>query len=148
MATSTIHTYLLYKATTSATAYTKLCDIKDYPKIEGQRDILDTTTLSDKSRTGIAGMDSLEVKSFKINYDPDVLTTIKALDGQDLPLALAFGKNEELTTSGTTWDAAEGAYTFTGQVKAYANEGSVNAVREGTVDVYIGTVPAFVETLS
>lgn len=33
---STYKTYLMYKATTAATTYTKLCDIKSFPDLGGE----------------------------------------------------------------------------------------------------------------
>lgn len=54
---STYKTYLMYKATTAATEYTKLLDIKSFPDLGGEPERIDVTTLSDKIRKYTPGVD-------------------------------------------------------------------------------------------
>lgn len=54
---STYKTYLMYKATSAATQYTKLIDIKSFPDLGGEPERIDVTTLSDKIRKYTPGVD-------------------------------------------------------------------------------------------
>ena len=64
-AISTYKTYLHYK---SGDSYEKLIDIKDFPDLGGEPEMLETTTLSDKMQTYIPGIQSLDALTFTCNY--------------------------------------------------------------------------------
>jgi len=122
MAVSTSGTYLMYKATSEASSYTKLCDIVDYPDLGSTPSKLDTTDLSaQKFKTSILGLQETPDLTFTANYDPDVYATIAALTGS-YPFELQFGT-----------DGVDGKYDWTGNVVVYVNGGGVDEVRKMTV---------------
>lgn len=112
----------------------KTYDIKDFPKILGERSALETTTLSDDAQTYIAGIRQTEESfGFLANYDKTVMKEINALTGeQECKLTFSDG-------SGYTWN---------GSVSATINEGDVDSVLEMTISVTPATVPVWSDALS
>lgn len=137
-ATSTYKSFLM-KGTTSSgdITYEKLVDIKSYPDLGGAPELIETTTLSDKMRTNILGIQGSDAMEFTCNYDKTNYTTIAALAGTELDLAVWFGgteSNGEVTPTGT-----DGKFSFKGYVSVHVTGGDVNAVREMTVTVAAST---------
>lgn len=129
MATSSYKTFLM-KGTGSggSVTYTKLVDIKDFPDLGGAPEMLDTTTLSDKMKTSIPGIQSVDSLQFTLNYDSDVYDTLDELTGVETKYAVWFGGTEsggEVTPTGS-----EGKFSFTGTSSIYASGKGVNEVRE------------------
>lgn len=132
MATSTYMSFLMYKASDGDT-YEKLVDIKSYPNLGGEPDMLDITTLSDRMTRNIPGIQSVEALSFTANYDKAEFAKIYALRNDVQHLAVWLGGTDEggiVTPTGS-----EGKFEFEGYVSIYANGGEVNAVREMTITV-------------
>jgi hypothetical protein len=123
MATSTYQTYLMYKKTSSATAYEQLIDITSFPKLFGDPEQLETTTLSQAVKTYIEGLQDTEKLAFGANYDPTDFKKIYDLKGQELPLAVYFGKDGEY-----------GIFSWNGTVSATVDSGATNEVRKMTVN--------------
>ena len=120
----------------SESAYTKLIDIKEFPDLGGDPEMLETTTLSDKMQTYIAGIQSLDGLSFTANYDLTNFKTLKALEGKNEKYAVWFGGTESggvLTPTGS-----DGKFSFDGQLTAYPTGGGVNEV----VDIGITIAPS------
>ena len=67
MAISTYKVFLMEQESTGNT-WAKLVDIKEFPDLGGEPEMLETTTLSDKMQTYIAGIQSLEGLNFNANY--------------------------------------------------------------------------------
>ena len=67
MAISTYKIFLMQKSSTGNT-WTKLVDIKEFPDLGGDPEMLETTTLSDKMQTFISGIQSMDGLSFTANY--------------------------------------------------------------------------------
>lgn len=132
MARSTYKTFLMYKASASAD-YTKLIDIKEFPDLGGDPEQLETTTLSDFQQTYIPGIQSLEGLTFTANYTKAEFTTLKALEEQDLEMAIWFGGTGEGSTLTPTGD--DGKFNFTGRLVVYVNGGGVNEVVNMTISV-------------
>lgn len=135
MAISTYKVFLMKKSTTDDT-YSKLVDIKDFPDLGGAPEMLETTTLSDKMQTYIPGIQSLDSMDFTANYTKKDYTTLKALEGQELDLAVWFGGTEAdgtLTPSGS-----DGKFEFKGQLSVYPVGGGVNEV----IDMKINVAPS------
>ena len=78
MAISTYKVFLMKKASTGNT-YEKLVDIKEFPDLGGEPEMLETTTLSDNMQTSIAGILSLDGRSFSCNSHMAAFTKLKAL---------------------------------------------------------------------
>ena len=125
MAISTYKVFLMHKGSSEA-SYTKLIDIKEFPDLGGDPEMLETTTLSDKMQTYIAGIQSLDGLSFTANYDLADYKSLKALEGKDEKYAVWFGGTE---TAGTlTPTGSDGKFSFDGQLTAYPTGGGVNEV--------------------
>jgi hypothetical protein len=135
MAISTYKVFLMHKGA-SESAYTKLIDIKEFPDLGGDPEMLETTTLSDKMQTYIAGIQSLDGLSFTANYDLTDYKALKALEGKNEKFAVWFGGTESggvLTPTGS-----DGKFSFDGQLTAYPTGGGVNEV----VDIGITIAPS------
>lgn len=128
MAISTYKTFLMYKPTSGSNpAYTKLIDIKSYPDLGGEPELLDTTTLSDKVRTNILGIQGIRGFNFTANYTKEEYAKLAALEGETLDLAVWFGGKE--AAGGTvTPDGSDGKFSFKGLISCYPVGGSVNEV--------------------
>jgi len=125
MAISTYKVFLMYKASASAD-YTKLVDIKEFPDLGGEPELLETTTLTDGAQTFIPGIQQLDSMTFTANYTKTDYTTLKGLEGTEKSYAVWFGG----TVSGTTVTptGSDGKFEFDGQLSVYANGGGVNEV--------------------
>lgn len=137
MAISTYKVFLM-KGTTSGddTTWAKLVDIKEFPDLGGEPEMLETTTLSDKMQTYIAGIQSLEGLSFTSNYTKSDFATLKALDGKTEKYAVWFGGTE--SGGVVTPDGSDGKFEFDGQLSVYPVGGGVNEV----VDMNITIAPS------
>lgn len=130
MAISTYKVFLMKK---EADAYGKLVDIKDFPDLGGSPEMLETTTLSDKMQTYIPGIQSLDALEFNANYTKEEFTKLKALEGQELELAVWFGGSEVNGTLTPTGD--DGKFNFKGYVSVFVVGGGTNEVVGMTVAV-------------
>ena len=137
MAISTYKVFLMHKAS-DADAYSKLIDIKEFPDLGGEPEMLETTTLSDKMQTYIAGVQSLEGLSFTANYDKADFASLKALEGKQEQFAVWFGGSE--AGGVVTPDGSNGKFSFKGELSVYPVGGGVNEV----VDMNITSAPSTV----
>ena len=125
MAISTYKVFLMHKASSEET-YKKLIDIKEFPDLGGEPEMLETTTLSDSMQTYIAGIQSMDGLSFSANYDMTEYQKLKALEGKKESYAVWFGGTE---SSGTvTPDGSNGKFAFDGELSVYPVGGGVNEV--------------------
>ena len=141
MATSTYKTFLMHKGA-SESAYQKLVDITEFPDLGGEPEFLDTTTLSDKMRTFILGIQNNEGMVFNANYDKSDYTALKALEEQDEDYAVWFGGTEgqdgTVTPTGT-----DGKFSFKGQLSVRVTGAAVNEVRGMSISIAPSTTIAF-----
>lgn len=135
MARSTYKTFLMYAA--SGSTYTKLIDIKDFPDLGGAPEMLETTTLSDPMQTNIPGIQGLDSLEFTANYTMDDYEKLKALESQDLNLAVWFGGSESGGTVTPSGD--EGKFKFTGRLSVYVAGGGVNEVTDMKITIAAST---------
>lgn len=142
MAISTYKVFLMYKAE-GADSYSKLCDIKSYPDLGGTPELLDTTTLTNKSRTGIPGIFENDSLDFTANYDKADFGRIKALEQKQMSFAVWFGGTESGETVTPTGD--NGKFNFDGELTVYAGGGGVNEVVDMTISITPSTTITFVE---
>lgn len=115
-AVSTINTIL--EISEDGKAWEKLCPIKNYPKLGGAPNQLETTDLEDESQTFINGVQSMDSMEFKANYLLETYKTVLAKSGIPLHYRLSMGK-----------DGKDGVATWEGEHAVYVNEGEVNGVR-------------------
>lgn len=141
MAISTYKVFLMKKGT-SADTYEKLVDIKEFPDLGGEPEMLETTTLSDNMQTYIAGIQSLDGLSFTANYDMTDFQKLKALEGKTDSYAVWFGGTE--SGGVVTPDGSNGKFEFDGQLSVYPVGGGVNEV----VDMNISIAPSTPITFS
>lgn len=128
-----ISTYKIFLMKKSSSAYEKLIDIKDFPDLGGAPEMLETTTLSDNMQTYIPGIQSLDALEFTANYTKEDFTKLKALEGQEIELAVWFGGTGEgasLTPTGS-----DGKFEFNGQLSVFPVGGGVNEVVDMTITI-------------
>lgn len=143
MAISTYKVFLMHKASSGST-YTKLIDIKEYPDLGGEPEMLDATTLSDKMQTYIAGIQSMDGLSFSANYDMAEYKKLKALEGKKESYAVWFGGTE---SSGVlTPDGSNGKFSFDGELSVYVVGGGVNEVVGMNITIAPSTPIEFSDT--
>ena len=135
MATSTYKTFLMHK---KGENYEKLVDITEFPDIGSDPEMLETTTLSDKMKTFIMGIQGNEGLSFSANYDKTAYQALKALEGKDESYAVWFGGTESAGT--VTPTGSEGKFSFNGELSAHPTGGSVNEVRGMSITIAPSTV--------
>lgn len=137
MAINTYKVFLMKKGASGST-YEKLVDIKDFPDLGGAPEMLETTTLSDGAQTYIPGIQSQEALEFTANYTKTEFDTLKALEEQDLDLAVWFGG----TVSGgtVTPTGSDGKFEFKGRLSVFVTGGGVNEVVDMTISVAPSTV--------
>lgn len=140
MAISTYKVFLMHKAS-DADTYSKLIDIKEFPDLGGEPEMLETTTLSDKMQTYIAGVQSLEGLSFTANYDKTDFASLKALEGKQEQFAVWFGGSE--AGGVVTPDGSNGKFSFKGELSVYPVGGGVNEVVDMNITIAPSTVIAF-----
>lgn len=139
MATSTYKTFLMHGTTSgSNTTYEKLVDITEFPDIGADPEMLETTTLSDKMKTFILGIQGNEGMTFSANFDATAYQALKALEGKNEKYAVWFGgteSNGEVTPSGS-----EGKFSFSGELAVHPTGGGVNEVRGMSITIAPSTV--------
>jgi hypothetical protein len=136
MAISTYKVFLMKKADSSGDTWEKLVDIKEFPDLGGEPEMLETTTLSDNMQTYIAGIQSLDGLAFTANYDVDDFQTLKGLEGQEKDYAVWFGGSG--SAGSITPDGSNGKFSFKGQLSVFPVGGGVNEV----VDMSITIAPS------
>ena len=141
MAISTYKVFLMKKESAGDT-YSKLVDIKEFPDLGGEPEMLETTTLSNNMQTYIAGIQSLDGLSFTANYDVTDFQTLKQLEGKTESYAVWFGGTENSNV--VTPDGSNGKFEFDGQLSVYPVGGGVNEV----VDMNISIAPSTPITFS
>ena len=125
MASSTYKSFLMVE---DDATYTKVIDIKDYPDLGGEPEMVESTTLSDGTVTNEPGIERAEAMPFTANYDETTFDEVLAHAGTKKNYSVWFGGTEEdgvVTPSGD-----EGKFNFTGKLSAYVAGGGVNAIRE------------------
>lgn len=136
MATSTYMTFLMHK---NASNWEKLIDIKDYPDLGSDPEMIDTTTLSNRMKTAILGIYDNGGLEFNANYDHAEYVAIKALERKDEEYAIWLGGTEE--ADGTAKPTGvEGKFSFGGQLSIRVKGGGVNAVREMSIKIAPSTI--------
>jgi len=137
MATSTYKTFLMHGTGTTPT-WSKLVDIKEFPDIGSDPEMLETTTLSDKMKTFIMGIQNNEGMNFNANYDKTDYQALKALEGKNEKYAVWFGGTE--SGGVVTPTGSEGKFSFEGELAVHVTGGSVNEVRGMAITIAPSTV--------
>lgn len=98
MAISTLGVTL--KMGESAEALEKVVDIKDFPDLIGEPNMLETTTLSDEAVTNIPGIRSSDMLTFTCNYTKADFTAVNEKANTALYYALEFSDGSKFTWQG------------------------------------------------
>ena len=135
MAISTYKIFLMHKDTSD---WQKLIDIKEFPDLGGEPEMLETTTLSDRMQTYIAGIQSLDAMTFSANYTLEEFKKLKALEGKEKKYAVWLGGTEvgkDVTPTGS-----DGKFEFEGQLSVFPTGGGVNEVVGMTITIAPSTI--------
>ena len=84
----------------SAETLTKKVDIKDFPDLIGDPNLLETTTLSDAAQTYIPGIKSMDLMTFTTNFTKTDFQACKADEGKTLFYSLEFSDGAKFTWQG------------------------------------------------
>ena len=84
----------------SVDAVAKIVDIKDFPDLIGDPNLLETTTLSDAQVTNIPGIKGSDLLTFTCNYTSADFASVKADEGKSLFYALEFSDGSSFTWQG------------------------------------------------
>lgn len=98
MAISTLGVIL--KMGESAEALEKVVDIKDFPDLIGDPNMLETTTLSDEAVTNIPGIRSSDMLTFTCNYTKADFTAVNEKANTALYYSLEFSDGSKFTWQG------------------------------------------------
>ena len=98
MAMNTFGITLKWGAT--ADAVEKVVDIKDFPDMIGEPEMLETTTLSDAQVTNIPGIKSSDTLTFTCNYTKADFTAVNEDAEKQLHYALEFSDGSKFTWQG------------------------------------------------
>ena len=97
-------------------------------------DLIDMTTLSNKSKIGVPGIQNNDAMTFDANYNPTVFASLQALaDGTAKHWAVYFGASVSGTT--VTPDGSDGKFTFDGILDVFVTGGGVNEGRSMTITI-------------
>lgn len=128
MASSTYMTFLMHKKESGST-WEKLFDIKDFPDLFGDPELLESTTMSDRSQTFVFGVEQVDTMAFTGNYDLAEFKTLKALEDKEGQFAVWFGGTEgadgKVTPTGNG-----GKFSWFGNIKMRVPGKGVNEVKD------------------
>ena len=130
MAMNTYGIRLLWGET--AEAVEKVVDIKDFPDMIGDPEMLETTTLSDAQVTNIPGIKGSDMLTFTCNYTKADFTAVNADAEKPLHYALEFSDGSK--------------FTWQGQHTCGLPGKGVNEVVEFTINIAASTPVVFATT--
>lgn len=131
MAISTYMTFLMH-------GNAKLCDIEDFPDLGGEPEMIDVTTLSDKMKKYIAGIQDTSALKFTANYTDTDYEAVEALAGLSEGYSVWFGGTESAGVVTPTGSA--GKFDFTGELSVYVKGGGVNEAVKMIITIAPSTV--------
>ena len=114
----------------TADAVKKVIDIKDFPDMIGEAEMIEVTTLSDAQVVNIQGIKSSDMLTFTYNYEKEDFAAVEADAGKHLHYALEFSDGSKFTWEGQHTSGLPGK--------------GVNEVIEATVNIAASTAVTFV----
>ena len=125
-----INTYgIQLKWGTSAEQVKKVVDVKDFPDLIGEPELLETTTLSDAQVTNIPGIRGSDLLTFTCNYTSADFAKVKAEENKPLFYELAFSDGS--------------AFTWAGQHSCGLPGKGVNEVVDFTINIAVSSAVEF-----
>lgn len=79
----------------------KVIDIKEFPDLMGEPNMLETTTMSDAAQTYIPGIKSMDSMAFTYNYTKETFAAVKADEGKAMHYVLEFSDGSSFKWQGT-----------------------------------------------
>lgn len=141
MAISTYKVFLMIKNTVRD-EYEKLLDIKEFPDLGGDPELIDVTTTSNPMQINIMGILSNDGLAFTANYDKTDFQTVKNLEGVQNDFAIWFGGED--TPEGVPVPTGEdGQFSFTGDIRTHVTGGGVNEAVDMNLMIASSTPIAF-----
>lgn len=128
-----ISTYKVFLMMEEGSVYKKLVDIKDFPDLGGNPEMLETTTLSDGAQTYIPGIESVDGLEFTANYTKEDYEKLLALKGTEKKFSVWLGGTVAAGVATPTGD--NGKFNFSGQLSVVVNGGGVNEVVGMTITI-------------
>lgn len=122
---NTIGTILKFGTTSGS--LTELCKIKTFPQLNGEREQIESTDLTDNAQTFVPGVQSVENMNFTANFTLAAYTSLKTNALTPGFFELDFGGD---SGAKATWE---------GQYDVYISEGEVNGLIEMVLTVYPST---------
>lgn len=138
MAISSYKIYLMgWFAASSGDAgeWRKLVDIKDFPDLIEPPEQLETTTLSNRNRTYIPGIQQSSDKTFTCNYSKSDYDRLVELKDKLYGYAVWMGGTEDASTHISTPTGSEGKFGFIGYLSPSVSGAGVNEVVNMTVTI-------------
>ena len=118
---------VLKTSDTATGTYTELVPVKDFPDLGSAPDTIEVTTLRDKMKRYIQGLQDTGSFEFTYNYTKTDFTKAKALDDNATHyFELDFGNDGE---------GGEGTFFFAGQVTTYVAGTGTGSVVEAKIVV-------------
>ena len=111
-------------------AVEKVIDIKDFPDLISDPELLETTTLSDAQVTNIPGIKGSDMLTFTYNFTKEDFAAVEADANKPLHYALEFSDGSKFTWQGQHTSGLPGK--------------GVNEVIEATVNIAASTAVTFV----
>ncbi len=125
---TTIRAYLMCDEAGSG-SWAKLCDIRSFPEIGGEPNLIDTTTMSDDEETAVQGIKKRPGSStFDARFTKEMWKKIKGMDGKTVKFALWFGAN-----SVGEPDGHHCKFEGEGTVSVSLKGGSIDSIVEASV---------------
>ena len=121
---STIGTALMVK---EGGLWNQVVPITTYPDLGGDPELIDITTLQDKVRRNVNGVEDLGSFAFGALYTPENYQRLKDLEGEEREYALWFGGTGEGESYVPT--GSDGIFSFSGELKAHVAGNGVNEAR-------------------
>lgn len=113
----------------TADAVEKVIDIKDFPDLISDPELLETTTLSDAQVTNIPGIKGSDMLTFTYNFTKEDFAAVEADANKPLHYALEFSDGSKFTWEGQHTSGLPGK--------------GVNEVIEATVNIAASTAVTF-----
>lgn len=128
-----ISTYKIFLMQKNVATWEKLVDIKDFPDLGAAPEMLDKTTLSDKARSYVPGIQENDAYTFTTNYNKTDYAKLRALNGQENEYAVWFGGTE--SGGVVTPTGSDGKWEIKGYLDVFANGAGVNEVVDMTITI-------------
>ena len=135
---STIGTALMVK---EGGLWNQVVPITSYPDLGGDPELIDITTLQDKVRRNVNGVEDLGSFPFGALYTPENYQRLKDLEGEEREYALWFGGTGEGDSYVPT--GSDGIFSFSGELKAHVAGNGVNEARNLSFSIAVDSEISF-----